>query len=599
MKNLLKVLSAALIITFLMIPFSNSNVYAVDDNNDQTTEGTQNTEDEIDETTSASVEEESGSEDTTESDYRGIVAHWKFDGDLNDSSQFANNGVAVGKIEYADAIHGKGAKFSGKNYIEVANSDSLNLKDAFTFSMWIFKEDMRGSDGMDGGVPYFEKMNDEYGYWPYGMYEWWEFKPGISYGYDESSGDIHSDKLMDIQKWTLLTATYDGKTMKIFLNDELVKSELVSVTLDSSSAPLYIGFGNFMNRDNFFKGIMDDLRIYNTALTYEEVEELYQEGLEGTGKDLLKKPNRLVAFYNFEGNGNDSSIMKNNAKAVNAKGGISYVTGIVGKAAKFNGASYFEIPDSNSLDLDNFTVSLWLYEEKVTGRNPVLTKYGAGAGKKEPAYSLYDSYGLSGINMETGLFDDDDSYAEFSTNTAVAAERWYYRTFSYDGKNVKIYTNGTLVKTIQCDSAVSYSSGPMWLGALMDGSFFKGMMDELRIYNYALTPAEVKKLYSYVDKVDSVQTDTKINLSTLSVNKTVQLKTTYTAYTFTAPTNPVPNGVDVYKGTDVTTKAIYKSSNTKVATVTTGGKITTVGKGTATITITYNGRSKVLTLTVK
>lgn len=579
MKKLLKIVSRILIITFLLIPIHIYNTPALDEDNENYDEQMENT--------------------YTHNNFRGLVAHWKFDGDLKDSSQFGNNGSAVGKIEYVDAIFGKGAKFNGKSYIEVPNSASLNLQDAFTFSMWVFKEDMRTNDYMEVGVPYFEKMNEEYGYWPYGMYEWWEFTPGVTYGYEETTGDLHSDKPVDIQKWTLITSTYDGKSMKIFINDQLVKSQLVSVTLDSSSAPLYIGFGNFMNRDNYFKGIMDDLRIYNKALSYEEVEDLYNAGLDGSGKNLIKKPNQLVAYYNFQGNGNDSSAMKNNATAINAKGGITYVDGIVGKAAKFNGASYFEIKDNNSLDLDNYTISLWVNEDKTSGYNPILAKYGESTDKKASSYSLYDSYDQSGISMDMALFGEDDSNISFNTDAKVTPGRWYHCTVTYDGKNVKIYNNGTLVKTIECDSTISYSSGPLWIGAFMDGSFFKGMMDELRIYNYALTPTEVKKLYSYVDKIDAVVTDKNIKLTSLAVKKNIQLKTTFTAYTFTPPTTASPSGKDVYKATDVTGKATYKSSNVKVATVSSTGKITTVGKGSATITVTYNGKSKAINLTVK
>lgn len=532
-------------------------------------------------------------------DYRGLVAHWKFDGDLKDSSLFGNNGSAVGKIEFVDAIFGKGAKFNGKSYIEVPDSTSLNLKDAFTFSFWVYKDDMRINDGMDVGVPYFEKNADPYGYWPYGMYEWWRYQPGVSYGYDGSSGDTHSEMRLDQQKWALVTSTYDGSTMKIFINDQLVKSELVNVTLDSSSAPLYIGFGNFMVRDNYFKGIMDDLKIYNTALTYEQVESLYNAGLAGPGKNLLKKPNRLVAYYRFEDNGNDSSIMKNNATPINANGGIKYIDGIAGKAAKFNGASYFEVKDSDSLDLDNFTISLWVNEDKTEERNPLVTKYGDSNNRKDPSYSLFDNYTQSGTTMYLGLFDEDDTYDEFSIEKPITIGKWYHYTATYDGKTVKIYINGTLVKTIQFDETMSHSSGPLWLGAFTDGSFFKGVMDELRIYNYALTPAEVKKLYSYTDKLESVPTVKGINLNTLTKGKNVQLKTIFSSFSFSAPTAAAPNGIDGFKNIDITKSATYKSSNIKVASVSTQGNIIAVGKGTATITVTYKGKTKTLTVVVK
>jgi len=77
--------------------------------------------------------------ETVAADASGLVAHWKFDGSLDDSSGI-NNGVSIGKIAYTDAIFGKGAKFDGKSYIEVADNDSLDLTNAFTFSFWAYKD---------------------------------------------------------------------------------------------------------------------------------------------------------------------------------------------------------------------------------------------------------------------------------------------------------------------------------------------------------------------------------------------------------------------------------------------------------------------------
>ncbi len=139
----------------------------------------------------------------------------------------------------------------------------------------------------------------------------------------------------------------------------------------------------------------------------------------------------------------------------------------------------------------------------------------------------------------------------------------------------------------------------MWLGAFMDGSFFKGSIDQLRIYNYAVTPAEIKKLYSYTDYITSAPTDKNIKLDSLTKGKTAQLKSVFYAYSFTAPTVALPNGIDGHKNTDVSSKAVYSSSNTKVATVTAAGKITAIGKGTAKVTVTYSGKSTVLNITVK
>lgn len=69
----------------------------------------------------------------------GLVVHLKFDDDLTDSSGTGNDAVCeYGKITYEDGIHGKSAVFNGKSYIEIPDSDSLDLS-KLTISLWVYK----------------------------------------------------------------------------------------------------------------------------------------------------------------------------------------------------------------------------------------------------------------------------------------------------------------------------------------------------------------------------------------------------------------------------------------------------------------------------
>ncbi|NLC20264.1 MAG: LamG domain-containing protein, partial [Clostridiales bacterium] len=216
-------------------------------------------------------EEASVSKTNSIGDYRGLVAHWKFDGDLKDSSPFGNHGVAIGGksgVTFVDGVLNKGVKLDGKSYIEVADSDSLDLSDAFTISFWVYKDEMRKGDYMEGGVPYVIKYNDDNLPFSYGVYEWWHLIPSVSFYDGEEEHFINAGQQVDIQKWTLITATYDGKSVRIYHDKQLVKSELKSASIKNSSQPLHIGYAYFMVTDNFLKGVLDDMRIYNKALSY-------------------------------------------------------------------------------------------------------------------------------------------------------------------------------------------------------------------------------------------------------------------------------------------------------------------------------------------
>ena len=563
--------------------------------------------------------EETGSSDDTSNplgDYKGLVAHWRFEGDLKDSSQFKNDGEAVGGkngVTFVDGIvNRKGVKLDGKSYISVKDSASLDLTNEFTFSFWVYKEDMRKKDTMEGGVPYIIKNADPYGDFPYGAYEWWEMTPGITYCDDSGAADVHSQKQVDIQKWTLLTYTYDGSTMKIYKNKELVKSELVSTSLIKSSQPLYIGFGHFMTVDNYFKGVLDDMRIYNTAISYSDVETLYDEVAGNIqAKHILNKPNKLVAFYRFENTLSDFSGFKNDGVAIKANN-FKYVDGVAGKGIKFSGASYIEVKDSDSLDLDKgFTFGMWVYKDKSSKNQPIFAKYGESHNKKQTSYSLIDWN--DGQRLSLSNFDDDGNITEFNTESSneILDGRWFFYTATYNGKDdedntdadsntIKLYINGKLIGTQEFNGDISNSTGPLWIGGTTDSVFFKGIMDEFSIFNYALSPTEVKHLYKMRDSLEVTCANKDIVLGSLKPKQNAQL----TVYQLSPPfyTNPIRDlPVSEYKLHNllVTSVATYSSSNTKVATVSATGKITAISKGSAVITVKYGALTKTVSVVVK
>lgn len=530
-------------------------------------------------------EEASVSKTNSIGDYRGLVAHWKFDGDLKDSSPFGNHGVAIGGksgVTFVDGVLNKGVKLDGKSYIEVDDSDSLDLSDAFTISFWVYKDEMRKGDYMEGGVPYVIKYNDDNLPFSYGVYEWWHLIPSVSFYDGEEEHFINAGQQVDIQKWTLITATYDGKSVRIYHDKQLVKSELKSASIKNSSQPLHIGYAYFMVTDNFLKGVLDDMRIYNKALSYSEIEDLYDEVVSEKNPNAgkINKTKALIAYYKFNGDLKDSSGFDHHGIEISSKGGIKYEYAYAGKCAVLNGASYIEVQDSDWLDLDRgFTISAWIYKEKSDTNQPIVAKYGESHNKKLPSYILQDWYGREMVSLAN--FDSDGEIHEFSINDDVTSYgKWFYYTVTYKGSDgettskddntVKIYINGKLVSTQPFDGDISNSSGPLWIGAdSISGTFFKGKIDELRIYNYALTQSEIKRDMDIKDTL----TISPIKGNSLKVKATAKLKVTRL-------------NVNDGKKEDVTSKASYTSSNKKVLTVS-KGTVKAVAKGKANITATH------------
>jgi hypothetical protein len=91
-----------------------------------------------------------------------------------------------------------------------------------------------------------------------------------------------TDTLIPKNNWSHLVCTYDGSAAKIYINKQLVDTnEAPEGPIDYRDSPLYIG--DIPNTNNHFYGKIDEVAIYNRALTLEEIQQHYDNGLEGKG----------------------------------------------------------------------------------------------------------------------------------------------------------------------------------------------------------------------------------------------------------------------------------------------------------------------------
>lgn len=147
--------------------------------------------------------------------------------------------------------------------------------------------------------------------------------------------------------------------MKRYEDDELVAQTKYSDGITFNKENLYIGInGQYLNE--YFKGALDDLRIYKRTLSYSEVEQLYSDGVKNK-KELVEPTKQMVAYYNFDGNLKDSTAFKNNGEKVAVGGTTKYVKGKNGKAITMSKGNYIRIPSADQLNFDyDFTVSFWV-----------------------------------------------------------------------------------------------------------------------------------------------------------------------------------------------------------------------------------------------
>lgn len=330
------------------------------------------------------------------------------------------------------------------------------------------------------------------------------------------------------------------------------------------------------------------------SFTVSDDDENDNEFIDSIIKDNSPKQEKmLVAHYKFEKDLIDSSDNKNNGSM--AQGDIIYEKGKVGMAARFDGESFAEITDNDSLNLDeSFTISVWINKinDKEYKTTPILAK-GIGLDGVSPPYILYHDSAISNLYLDLHNDVEWDSLAVEDSGWDWY-NKWNMLTVTFDSTagKAKFYINGALIGSDSWGYGALYNTyQDLYIGyGMLDGEekFYKGLMDELRIYNYALTDKEIKALYNEAVPEKKVYKSIRITPKKLAIIKAKG----------TLNINAIGVMSDGTKD-NINSIVTYKSSNKRVVTVSKEGKIKAIKKGTATVTVIYGKHKKVLNITVK
>ena len=195
----------------------------------------------------------------------------------------------------------------------------------------------------------------------------------------------------------------------------------------------------------------------------------------------------LVAAYNFdEGTGTTAADSSGNGLTGDISGAV-WAAGRNGNALAFDGANdWVTVNDANALDLTRVTISAWVRPSAHTPWTTVVLKETSG----DLAYALYandDGSRPAGYVQIGGVHG-------VATGTAVVPiNTWTHLTYTYDGARMRLYVNGTLVRTVTRTGNIVLSTGALRIGGNSSwGEYFTGLIDDVRVYNRALSLAEVQ-----------------------------------------------------------------------------------------------------------
>ncbi|MFH1657583.1 MAG: LamG-like jellyroll fold domain-containing protein, partial [bacterium] len=203
-----------------------------------------------------------------------LVGEWKFDDQSNptkDSSGNNNHGTLVNSPQWVDGIFGKALSFNGtSSYVDCGSSDALNINSQFTFEAWIYPLEMTGGGDM---------VTQRIGYNALGLI--YNVSSGqITFGgsyYPGANNYFFSTKKHEFNKWYHLVLTQDtvnGMILYVNAGEDYKRSSFngVNTLFDNTK----IGMSEL--GPNYFKGNIDETRIYSRALSLTEIQQLYAEG---------------------------------------------------------------------------------------------------------------------------------------------------------------------------------------------------------------------------------------------------------------------------------------------------------------------------------
>ena len=408
------------------------------------------------------------------------IAHYPFSGNANDAIG-TNHGTVNGATLTTDRFGNANSAYQFDGVNDIINFANLATSqvDNFTVSAWVKSANLNQwgfilTNGFDNnssanGWTLLQRSTAEIG-GATGAY--------VSGHYPFASWLSIGQSINSTSTWYHLTLVRDNGVSKFYLNGTS-NGQTNSATPITPTGSLAIG-GSYPGA-NFFNGSIDEVKIYNTALTPTQVLQEYTSSAP-----------TLIAHYPFTGNANDA--IGTNHGTVNGATLTTDRFGIANSAYSFDGtSSYISTSNLATTQSDNWTMSAWVKPSSLNQIGVIMLN-GNTTGVND-GYGLFQANGSSGSgNTLTGFHHTHgwvNSGGNFTNNNT-----WYHVVMERDNGVDKYFINGVQTPNTSTMS-ITNPVGSLIIGGLSNGfDMFQGAIDEVKIYNTPLTASEVLAEYN-------------------------------------------------------------------------------------------------------
>lgn len=436
----------------------------------------------------------------------GLVGYWKMDetGSTTtalDSSGNGHDGTMQGGLSGANSttgIVGTALTFDGSGNCIDLGGDSAVLPDAFTVTAWVNYTDPSPATRIffgwasGGGLPNLYIDNATYN-WPL-MYMgntnfvYFKAAPFNSTGWHHVAYVLPGSAQSDITNAKMYV---DGNETPLY--------QLTSSGGQNTKTNAVIGASGGCGGGGF-KGDLDEVRLYDRALSAAEVKAVYLASGGTSNPDITTG---LVAHWKLDETGGTSvadSSGQGNDGTWNGTAAVQSVAGHDSTALDFDisPATEVTVPDSPELDISgtDITLAMWVYPESGSGDQALINK----TWNNDLTYPYYQ-YAIEYDDMgatDQFRFIFGDTGGGLNNLLAVGPTTigaWQHLAFTYDGTRTVGYINGVQKDVQNNTNSIEARGLLLRLGSdFQSGQHFNGYLDDVRVYNRALSAQDVAAL---------------------------------------------------------------------------------------------------------
>ena len=386
-----------------------------------------------------------------------------------------NGGVSWTEGKYGTALHLDGTS----GYIDIGAPD---VQDEWTIGMWVNREAAEGNNaalisGTQGELK-IEQYKDtkKVGVTKYGEVD-------AAFDYELPEGE-----------WVHLTFTGNSEGVNLYVNGEY--SGHLDVVMNGPASRIGANSASGLADMGYMKESADDLQIYNSVLSEEEIAEMMEDPY-GFGEEAYWTMNEGEGETITDESGQNTGTLTN----------VGWGEGQEGSALQFSGEGYVDLGYRDAIG--DWTIGMWVKAGDTVGTNAVLVS----SSVSEIKLDQWNKTGKVGIT-EAGV-------ADYTFDYSAPKGEWVHLTFVGDSNGTTLYVNGE-----EQDHLDATIDGPMYrLGASSGSSitgYLNGSLDDVRFYTRALSADEVAEI-AQVSTDDETASEAAIAALQTMVDKAVAL----------------------------------------------------------------------------